>query len=171
MMDAAELERRARLRLRTIERRRRDARFQRVLGRFVAEGLLESNTQVAPYLEPLSVADVLWSGEVEPRFLELLPALLVKSPALFEATSLPPDLDRAVRKLRRNLEPDEFRGIPGRKLHEWLPRVGRKNAVPARLKSFRFKPADLQLLEALSDKLGVSETEVVRRGLRALLSE
>jgi hypothetical protein len=136
----------------------------------VAEGLLLTNQAVEPYAEPLKVADVLWCGEIEPRFLELLPALLVKRPSMFVETGpLPPELQRAVRKLRRNLVPDSFAGIEGTKLYEWLPRVGLKNAVPARLKSFRVKPDDLRLLERLSRELGVSETEVVRRGLRALL--
>jgi hypothetical protein len=48
-------------------------------------------------------------------------------------------------------------GAPGRK------------GVPARLKSFRLKEDDLRLLSALAHELGVTETEVVRRGLRALL--
>lgn len=62
-----------------------------------------------------------------------------------------------------------FRGIPGDRIYRWLAQTGRKKGVPARLKSFRFKPEDLRLLRALARELGVSETEVVRRGLRALV--
>jgi hypothetical protein len=82
---------------------------------------------------------------------------------------LPDDLDRVVRRLRRNLVPDAFRGIPGADVYRWLPKVGQRDKVPARLKSFRLKPDDLRVLEHLSRTLGISETDVVRRGLRALL--
>ena len=54
-------------------------------------------------------------------------------------------------------------------MHRWLTRVGRKGKVPARLKAFRFTPEDQRLLEHLAETLDVTETEVVRRGLRALL--
>ncbi|HEX2734783.1 MAG TPA: hypothetical protein VHM70_24425 [Polyangiaceae bacterium] len=169
MIDRTELQRRARRKLLTIQRRRNDVRYQRVVGRFVAEGLLHTNQEVAKYALPIRVEDVLWAGEVEPRLLELLPALIVKQPSMFvEVGALPEDLAQAVRRLRRNLDPAPFRNIPGEKLREWLPRVGRVGAVPARLKSFRLKPEDLRLLSALAEQLGVSETEVVRRGLRAL---
>lgn len=170
-MSAAELQQRARRRMIAIDRKRRDPRYQRVMGRYVAEGLLFTNQEIAPQRRPIAVADVLWAGEVEPRLLELLPALIVKRPSMFKAVSdLPDDLARAVRRLRRNLTPDEFRGLPGADLHRWLSRVGRKDRVPARLKSFRLTPDDLSLLSALSKRLGITETAVVRRGLRALLS-
>lgn len=139
------------------------------MGRFVDAGLLHTNQDIAAHHDPIRVEDVLWAGEVEPRLLELLPALIVKQPSMFvEVAPLPEDLMQAVRRLRRNLEPAAFRNIPGDRLREWLPRVGRVGTVPARLKSFRFKPEDLRLLRALAEQLGVSETEVVRRGLRAL---
>ena len=68
----------------------------------MAAGLLQTNEPVVRHREPLRVADVLWAGEVEPRLLELLPALLVKKPGLFvDARELPDDLDAAVRALRR----------------------------------------------------------------------
>jgi hypothetical protein len=40
--------------------------------------------------------------------------------------------------------------------------------VPALLKSVRFTPEDLRLLEHFAQKLGLSQTDVIRRGLRAL---
>jgi len=170
VIDPEDIQRRARKRLRVIERMRRDPRYRRVLGRFVAEGVLTTNERVSLHQEALEVADVLWAGRIEPRFLELLPALLVRRPSMFaDAQALPPDLAQAVRKLRRNLEPDAFRGIPGDRLRRWLSETGRKRGPLARLKSFRLKEDDLRLLKALSEELGISETEVVRRGLRALL--
>jgi hypothetical protein len=167
---AEELRRRARHRLVGLHRRRRDPRYLHTLGRFVDAGLLTTNQTVPRYDGPLHVRDVLWAGEAEPRFLELLPALLVKRPSmLVDAHDLPEDLDRVVRRLRRNLVPQDFRGIPGGDIHRWLPKVGRRNKFPSRAKSFRLRPDDVKLLEQLSEELGLSETDVIRRGLRALL--
>jgi hypothetical protein len=167
-----ELRARARGKFKKLERCRRDPRYLRAMGRFVAEGLLTTNQPIPLHEEPVPVSDVLWAGDVEPRLLELLPALLVKRPSMFvDATQLPDDLALVVRRLRRNLEPPAFRGVPGPDLYRWLPKVGRRDKVPARLKSFRFKPEDLDLLRHLSDTLGLSETEVLRRGLRALLAD
>ncbi len=171
-MSAEELRRRAAQKLTSLRRRRRDPRYLQALGRFVAEGLLTSNEPVEPWREPLEVESVLWAGQIEPRFLELVPALLVKQPSLFaDPGNLPADLARVVARLRRNLEPEAFRGIQGRRLLEWLPRVGRTAKLPSRLKSFRFRPLDLRILKSLSAELGISETEVIRRGLRALRND
>jgi hypothetical protein len=153
-----------------VRRRRRDPRYRRALSRFVDAGLLTTNQELVRDREPLRVADVLWAGEAEPRFWELLPALLVKRPSMIaDPHDLPDDLDRVVRRLRRNLVPETFRGIPGADVYRWLPKVGQRDKVPARLKSFRLKPDDLRVLEHLSRTLGISETDVIRRGLRALL--
>ena len=169
MTRAEELRKRARRKLATLHRWRRDQRYVRTLGRFVSAGWLVTNQAVLRYKRPLRVADVLWAGKAEPRFLELLPALLVKRPSMFvDPHDLPDDLSRVVRRLRRNLVPETFRGIPGPDVYRWLPMVGHKDKLPARLKSFRLKPDDLRLLERLSKTNGISETEVIRRGLRAL---
>lgn len=169
MKSVTSLQARARKRLTELRTRRSDPRFLRVMGRFVHEGLLVTNESVQAYDEPLDVSEVLWAGVVEPRLLELLPALLVKRPGLFrDANELPDDLAEVVRKLKRDQEPADFRGISGRDVHGWLRRVGRRGLAPSLLKSFRFKPEDQRLLKALSEQLGVSETEVVRRALRAL---
>jgi hypothetical protein len=139
------------------------------MGRFVRDGLLVTNHEFPEHREPLGVPDVLWAGGVEPRLLELLPALIVKRPSMFVSTDdLPADLEGVVESLKRDLVPSDFRGIPGADVHRWLRRVGHRGKAPSRLKAFRFKPADQRLLEQLSEKLGVSETEVIRRGLRAL---
>jgi hypothetical protein len=59
--------------------------------------------------------------------------------------------------------------LTGVDLYRCLPRVGRRNKFPSRPKSFRLKPEDVRLLEHLSNELGISETDVIRRGLRALV--
>jgi hypothetical protein len=160
---------RARQRFAQHRRRSRDPRFQQVMGRFVHDGLLVVNREFPPEKSALDVADVLWAGELEPRLLELLPALIVKRRSMFVGvTDLPADLREVVQSLKRDLIPKDFRGIAGADVHRWLRRVGHRGKAPSRLKSFRFKPADQRLLERLSKKLDISETEVIRRGLRAL---
>jgi hypothetical protein len=170
LIPPEELKERARRRLSAIRRRARDPRFAAVMGRFTRDGLLVTNQRYEKNAQPLAISDVLYAGEVEPRLLELLPALIVKRPSLFVSTDdLPVDLAEVVRRLRRDEVPGDFRGIPGRAVHDWLRRVGHRGKVPSRLKSFRFKPADQRLLDELTKKLGISETEVIRRGLRALI--
>lgn len=165
----ARLEQRAQRRHARNQRGRRDPRYARVLGRFVAAGLLGTTESAPAHTDPISVADALWAGELEPRILELLPALLLKRPAFFrDATALPEDLAEVVRALRKNQIPPEFRGIPGSDLVRWVPRVGRRNKLPSRLKSFRFTQQDALLLARLSQELGTTETDVLRRGLSAL---
>jgi hypothetical protein len=166
---ASELQNRARRRLAALHRRTRDPRYQKVMGRFLREGLLTTNREMPTNDDPLAVGDVLWAAEAEPRLLELLPALIVKRPTLFtDPKTLPRDLALVVDALRRDREPADFRGIPGRDVHHWLRRVGRRGTAPSRLKAFRFRAEDQRLLEALAADLGLSETDVVRRALRAL---
>jgi hypothetical protein len=164
------LQARAKRRLAVLERRRRDPRYVRVMGRFVREGLLFTNRELRENKYPVAVEEVLFAGELEPRLLELLPALIVKRPTMFRSVkALPRDLAETVRALRRDAEPPDFRGISGRDVHGWLRRVGRKDKVPARLKAFRLRPEDQRLLSELSERLDLSETDVIRRGLRALV--
>ena len=93
-----------------------------------------------------------WAGEVEPRILELLPALLIKKPSFFEErTTLPDDLAQVVRALRRGEVPAEFRGIPGADLARWLPRLGGSGAAPSRLRCFRFSAKSRLLFAPASD--------------------
>lgn len=171
MTDAAELRARAGKKAAALQQARRDPRYRRALGRFVAAGLLTTTADVKPVRAPISVEDALWAGGVEPRILELLPAAIIKRPSLFkDIRKLPPDIDAAVQALRKHRVPAELRGIPGAALQRWLPVVGHRGKLPSCLKSFRLQADDLELLERLSEKLGITQTEVLRRGLRRLAS-
>jgi len=86
MIDAKELKARAARRFAVVSRKRRDPRYQRVLGRLVSLGLLSTSERLRAHKGRLSLDDVLWVGETEPRVLELLPALIVKRPGLFQST-------------------------------------------------------------------------------------
>jgi hypothetical protein len=167
--QVTQLVERARARYAKIQRQRRDPRYRRVLGRFVAAGLLSTNDQTIPHRAAIRVADALWAGEVEPRILELLPALLIKRPSFFEGkAALPDDLAHVVRALRRAEVPPEFRGIPGADLARWLPRLGRSGTGPSRLRCFRFSAEESRLLSQLSRELHTTEVAVLRRSLREL---
>ena len=167
-MKREELVAAAKKRARRDARARRDPRYLRAMGVFIHAGLLATNADISTVRGPVALKDVLWAGAVEPRLLELLPAVLVKRPALVAAGELPEDLERVVHSLRHNEIPEAFRGIPGKKLAAWVPRVGHRGKLPTLLKSFRFHPDDVALLRRLAAAKGTSETEVVRSALRAL---
>jgi hypothetical protein len=169
MTDIEALKTRARKRLRAIQRLEAMPRFRSVIGRYVGAGLLTTNYPVQINRKPLRIDDVLWAGALEPRLLELLPALIVKRPSLFvDVENLPTDLQVVVDALRRNDVPPAFRMLPGRSLYQWLPRVGHKGKVPSRLKAFRFGIDDLKLLTKLQQRLAVSQMDVLRQALRQL---
>ncbi len=168
-MDNETIARRARRRQAALERARRDPRYRRALGRYLAAGVLATTEDVTPYRYPIAIADALWAGRVEPRILELLPALIVKRPSLFiDLEPMPDDLLAAVGALRKNQRPDAFRGIPGAALLRWLPAVGHKNKLPTQLRSFRLRVEDLDLLDRLAESQKSSRTQVLRRALREL---
>lgn len=163
--------RRARAEAREAEERRRDRRFLTVMGRLVAAGLLHTNIEGArPHHRKIRVADALWAGELEPRILELLPALVLKKPGLFrDARDLPDDLLEVVQSLRSGRPAPPFRGIPAADYQRWVPRVGHRGKQPTVVKSFRLSPSDARLLAELRADLGLrSEVAVVRAALRAL---
>src|SRR5690606_35624592 len=149
------------------ERLRRDPRYREVIGVFVNAKLLTTNIEVEPRKRPVTLEEVLWAGGLEPRLLELLPAVMIKKPTMIEYGKVPPDLDRVLDQLRHNEMPRDFRGIPGEKLLEWIPRIGQKGKLPTQLKAFRFRKEDVDLLEQIATKRGLTETDVVRAGLRA----
>jgi hypothetical protein len=164
----AELRRKAQRKQKRLARLRRDPRYRAALGAFLHAKLITTNVEVEPRKGPVALKDVLWAGRLEPRLLELLPAVMIKKPSLVEYDVVPPDLDCVLEELRRNETPPDFRGIPGKKLQEWVPRVGHKGKVPTQLKAFRFRKEDVDLLEEIAAARGLTETDVVRAGLRAL---
>ncbi len=164
----AQLQRKAQQKQSRLARLRRDPRYLEALGAFLHAKLISTNVDVQPVKGPVALKDVLWAGRLEPRLLELLPAVMIKKPAMIEYKTLPLDLARVLDQLRRNETPPDFRGVPGKKLQEWLPRVGHKGKLPTQLKAFRFRKEDVDLLEEIARAHDLSETDVVRAGLRAL---
>lgn len=168
-LDPSEL-RRAKLKWQQIEKQRQDPRFVQVVGRLVTARLLRANHPVASVRGPVTLEAALWAGEIEPRILELLPAILLKKPGFFTVNDrVPEDLKEVLAAIRKGDMPPPFRGIPGESLLKWVPLIGHQNKLPTLSKTYRFQQEDLQLLMHLKDSLGVSETDVVRLGLKALV--
>lgn len=165
-----ELQRKAQRKQRRLVRMRRDPRYRAALGAFVCAKLLTTNTDIQPGKGPVALSDVLWAGKLEPRLLELLPAVMIKKPSMIQIDDcgIPGDLGEVLDQLRKNETPPDFRGIPGEKLQEWVPHIGHRGKLPTQLKAFRFRKEDVDLLEELATERGLTETDVLRAGLRAL---
>ena len=170
-----QIQARAKKRLAQQRRKERDPRFTRVMGRLVTAGLLKTTHEIDDncYGEtPVALADALWAGAVELRILELLPAILLKRPALIDVEGgLPDDLREVLHAIRHDRTAPDFRCVPADTYLQWIERVGRKGRSPSVLKSFRFQKEDVQRLRRLKEKLPArSETEVIRMALQALES-
>jgi hypothetical protein len=102
-------------------RLREDPVFQKVMRWFVYLGLLRSN-EVGAKREKITLDDALQAGNVEPRILELLPAILVKCPELlaYEQNHVPVDLKKVLLDLKKGKEAAHFRGVPFKKYEPWL---------------------------------------------------
>ena len=168
-----ELQAAARKRHQALRRKQRDPRFKKVMGRFVAAKLLTTNIEgIRPHDKPVPLEDALWAGTVEPRIMELLPAVLLKKPGLIRVPKdLPSDVAEVVHAIRHGKQPPSFRGVAPDQYLPWVTEVGRKGKSPSVLKSFRFKHEDVLRLARLRKSLPArSDTEVVRMALELLES-
>lgn len=168
-----EIQAAARKRHQALRRKQRDPRFKKVLGRFVAAELLTTNIEgIRPHDKPVPLEDALWAGTVEPRIMELLPAVLVKKPGLLRLPKeLPEDVAEVMHAIRHGKTAPRFRGVTPDQYLPWVTEVGRKGRSPSVLKSFRFKHEDILRLARLRKSLPArSDTEVVRMALELLES-
>ncbi len=168
-----ELQDAARKRYQALRRKRRDPRFKKVVGRFVAAKLLTTNIEgIRPHDKAVPLEDVLWAGTVEPRILELLPAVLVKKPGLLQLPPvLPEDVAEVMYAIRHGKTAPSFRGVPPDQYLPWVMEIGRKGKSPSLLKSFRFQHEDVLRLARLRKSLPArSDTEVIRLALQLLES-
>ena len=161
----------ARRRHRALLRKHRDPRFRKAMGRFVAEGLLQTNVEgIRPHEKPVPLDDALWAGGVEPRIMELLPAVLVKKPSLLRLPrELPDDVAEVMHAIRHGKAAPSFRGVSPEQYLPWVTVVGRKGKSPSVLKSFRFRHEDVLRLSRLRENLPArSDTAVIRMALELL---
>lgn len=167
------LQKRARHRWRLVTKMRDDPRFKRALKCFTSAGLLSANTPVSSSRGSARLEDVLFAGTIEPRFLELLPAVYLKRPGILKwPKALPEDLQHTVQALRHGVSGPDFRGVPFDSCGQWLSRMGHRNKAPTVTKSFRLRQEDLARLRRLKSlHPDASETDLWRLGLAALERE
>ena len=163
-----EILKKAKDKARKLKKLRQDERYKFVLGRLKYEKLLDvEGVQARNY--KLHLNDVLWVGEnIEPRVLEILPAILIKKPSLIYQAELPEDLKAVKNQIKRKDLIGSFRGIPIKAMDYWVPLAGRKGKRPSMLKTFRLNEEDLKKLKKLSQKYKITETEVIRRALQEI---
>ena len=84
-------------------------------------GLLKHN-KILPHRYHPDLEDVLKAGEIEPRILELLPAVLILLPEAlrFRKVDLPQDLAAVIEDIQNRRECKPFRNIPAQKYCHWL---------------------------------------------------
>lgn len=147
---------------RTLAAAKRKDRFVHVLGKLKRAKLLDA-PDIREYGGPVAIEDVLWAGTIEPRILEVLPALMATRPKYLRAYHVPDDLQRVVDDIHAGNARQEFRGIPASDYCKWLPSGGH---TTSRLKTFRMHQVEIQRLNNLRLALGVrSDAEVLRRAL------
>lgn len=157
-----------------IEKRKKlkkDPRYIKVIESFVYAKLLDSNifTGKSHYI---TLEDVLFAGEIEPRVFELLPAILIKKPSLIrQKENIPKDLEDVIKRIKRKKDLPDYKNIPARKYMFWLDKVGHKNKTPTLRKTIRFDDKMLDVLQKCKEKFDLNESEVIRLGLKNLLSE
>ena len=151
-----------------LTKNRKSTRYKKILGRLVAMNLLRTTDEFIHNLEKMKLSDLLWAGKIEPRILELIPAIAVKKPSVIAGLeNAPPDLKTVISEIKSANPVSKFRHVAPRDYLQWLGSVGQRNKNPTKLKSFRFQQEDLALLNSFKLK-GMSEIEAVRKGLKLL---
>jgi DNA-binding transcriptional regulator YiaG len=84
-------------------------------------GLLR-HTTIEPHRHRVTLLEVLEAADIEPRILELLPAVLTILPdaIVYKNKDMPKDLADVMKRIRTRNEAREFRGVPARKYLHWL---------------------------------------------------
>ena len=160
----------------TFEEKFQDSRTQRVLGFFLAKGLLVGEDIPRRGNTKLDLDDVFWVGDnVEPRVFEVLPAAMIHFPKTFIGRAqAPADLVEVIQAIKAGQKtgPD-FRGMRFRTMRKWANRATTdKRTKPLskikRNKTLRLSPEALKALEEKSKEAGISQTELVERLLMAV---
>jgi hypothetical protein len=155
--------------LKFLDQKRSDPRFTKTIGKLIHAKLI-SNSLYKPYNGKLTLDDALWSGQYEPRILELIPAIVLKKPKFFEIKDMPKDLMQTIRNIKHGMAVDEFRGVPSEKYLYWLDKVGHKGKQTSLIKTYRFFTEDVKLINELKQKMNISEAEIIRTALSELYS-
>lgn len=153
------------------EHRKKDSRVARVLGFLKAKGLLLVDWLPARRSIKFNLADALWVGEnVEPRVLELLPAVVVHFPkTVTNMDKLPRELTQIIKLLKVQAPTgpsyQDFSYEQFRIWTEFKPKD--KRVVPLSekklMRSFRLKRKVAAKLTELAQAAQVSEAELIER--------
>ncbi len=153
-----------------LKQKEEDLRYKKVIGKFVGAGIIGSN-YARHYHGPVTVDDVLWASEIEPRLLEVLPAVILKKPNFLKKKNLPEDLENILYAIRRGRAKDPFRGVPVEKYMLWIDKIGHKGKTPSIIKTYRFNLDDLKTLAQLKEKYKTSEAEIIRSAIKFYLTK
>jgi hypothetical protein len=165
-MNNLTLIKKAKSKYRQFGKRKNSKRYRKVIGKFVHARLLQHN-QIPPSAAKISIEDAIRAAELEPRILELLPAIICKKPGFFKKPlKLPEDLNEIVNLIRKGKTPPDYRGIKAKQYMQWLERIGHKGKKTSLLKTYRFSLDDITLLNSIKEKTGLPETEIIRQALR-----
>jgi len=95
--------------------------FVQTVAWFQYLGLLKHNT-ILPHRYHPDLCDVLKAGEIEPRILELLPAVLILLPEAvrLRKRDVPKDLAAVIDGIQNRRQCKPFRGVPPEKYCHWL---------------------------------------------------
>lgn len=120
-MDDEALIKKAREKARLDNEREQQPFFVQTIAWFHYLGLIRHNL-ILPHRHHPHLRDVLAAGEMEPRILELLPAIMIQLPEALRFTKrdIPPDLARVLKDIQQRAECAPFRGVPPQKYCHWL---------------------------------------------------
>lgn len=101
--------------------RKNEPFYFKTIAWFVYLGLLRHN-KILPHRYTVTLEEALKAGELEPRILELIPAILLLLPKAlkFEKNQIPDDLAKQMDLIRKRQPNDDFRGIAPRNYLHWL---------------------------------------------------
>ncbi len=166
-MNKKALIKRAKQKSKALKKKKKDARFIKTLGKLKKEGFIDTN-EVHEFSGMVFLNDAIWASTIEPRILELLPAIIVKKPGVFSYLKLPDDLEQIVKEIKTGQLKSSFRTVPAKQIEKWIPIVGKKGSFPSIMKTFRLTREDLALLSEIQSDTGESQTTIIRRALQNL---
>lgn len=103
------------------DERMKEPYFVQTIAWFCYLGILR-HSAITPHRHRPHLHDVLMAAQLEPRILELLPAIMVLIPdaLIFNKDDVPRDLAKVVNDIKKRGKCGPFRGIPQKKYCHWL---------------------------------------------------
>lgn len=151
------------------QKKRLDARFLRTMAFLTRKGALKANRNYDDWYEgKLFLKDAVWAGKnLEPRILEVLPAMALRLPKEIVLTDAPKIFLNALEALKTKKEngPD-FMGVPFDKYKVWVNlELEDKRTKPMDqkkiMRSFRLSPRCIEKLKKRIKDTGCSGSEVI----------